>query len=183
MNAHTILPIAVGLAMDAMAVSIASGIAIKRIRIRDALKMAGFFGGFQVGMPVIGWSAGIALSYVIAGVDHWIAFFLLTFIGCRMIYESRRAGPNQVDPMCLRALLMLSVATSIDALGAGVTFVFAGIPIVQAVLVIGAVTFALSLAGLYVGDRMGRVFENVVGVIGGLILIGIGLKMLVEHLT
>jgi len=182
MNALTIPLIAIGLAMDAMAVSIASGTAMKGVRIRDALRMAGFFGGFQIGMPVIGYSAGVALSYVISGVDHWIAFFLLSFIGCRMIYESTKAGVKPINPLGLQALVMLSIATSIDALGTGVTFVFADIPLIEAVMVIGAVTFALSFGGLYLGDRMGRMFENVVEVIGGLVLIGIGLKILIEHL-
>lgn len=183
MNTFTIPLIAVGLAMDAFAVSIASGIVIKRVRIRDAFKIAVFFGGFQVGMPVVGWSAGVVLSYVISGIDHWIAFSLLSFIGCRMIYESTKVGLKHVDPLDLRPLFMLSVATSIDALATGVTFVFAKIPLIQAVAFIGAVTFALSFVGVYMGDKMGRMFENMAEVIGGLVLIGIGLKILVDHLS
>jgi len=183
MNTFTIPLIAVGLAMDAFAVSIASGIVMKRVRVSDALKIAVFFGGFQVGMPVIGWSAGVALSYVISGIDHWIAFCLLSFIGCRMIYEATKVSLKLVNPLGLRPLVILSIATSIDALATGVTFVFAKIPLIQAVAFIGAVTFALSFVGIYMGDRMGRVFGNIAEVIGGVVLIGIGLKILVEHLA
>jgi putative Mn2+ efflux pump MntP len=177
----TIVLIAVGLAMDAVAVSIASGMVVRPMRIGYALRTAAFFGGFQAGMPIIGWSGGLALSYLISGVDHWIAFGLLTFIGCRMIYESRKVGSKEVKPLNLHTLLILSVATSIDALGVGITFPFVEISIFTAVAIIGAVTFALSFVAVYVGNRMGHMFESVVEAAGGLVLIAIGARMLLEN--
>jgi len=181
----TIVFVAFGLAMDAFAVSITSGITIKHLRINHALRIAFFFGSFQAVMPVIGWLAGLSLRDFIADVDHWVAFGLLGFVGCKMIYEAIKmeAGENGIDPLNIYVLLMLSVATSIDALAVGVSFAFLKISIVTPIIVIGGVTFLLSYLGTYVGNRLGHFFERKIEILGGLILIGIGTKILVEHLV
>lgn len=184
MDAMTIIAIAFGLAMDAFAVSITSGITIKRLKINNALKIALFFGLFQAIMPLVGWLAGLSLRGFIAEIDHWIAFGLLSFIGCKMIYESItvQSSEKQINPLNIYVLLMLSVATSIDALAVGVSFAFLKISIVTPVMVIGTITFVLSFFGVFVGNRIGHFFENKIEIAGGLILIGIGVKILLEHL-
>ena len=184
MDAITIIAIAFGLAMDAFAVSITSGITIKRLKINHALRIALFFGLFQAIMPLVGWLAGLSLRGFIAEIDHWIAFGLLSFIGCKMIYESIavQSKEKQINPLNIYVLLMLSVATSIDALAVGVSFAFLKISIVTPVIVIGAITFILSFFGVFVGNRIGHFFENKIEIAGGLILIGIGIKILLEHL-
>jgi len=171
--------------MDAFAVSITSGITIRHLRINHALRIAVFFGSFQAVMPVIGWLVGLSLRDFIAGVDHWIAFGLLSFVGSKMIYGAMKmeASENGIDPLNLYVLLMLSVATSIDALAVGVSFAFLKISIVTPIIVIGVVTFALSYLGTYVGNRLGHFFERKIEILGGLILIGIGTKILLEHLV
>ncbi|NIM97564.1 MAG: hypothetical protein GTO24_05600 [candidate division Zixibacteria bacterium] len=175
--------LAFGLAMDAFAVSISSGITIRNPRIENALKIAIFFGAFQAFMPVIGWLAGLGLRELISEVDHWIAFGLLSLIGCRMIYESTKVRSERkiLNPLSLGVLLVLSVATSIDALAAGVSLAFLEIPILFTVIIIGAVTLILSFVGVFVGDRSGHFFENKAEFVGGLVLIGIGTKILIEH--
>lgn len=181
----TILFIAFGLAMDALAVSITSGISIRRERFNQALKIALFFGSFQAFMPFIGWLTGLRLRDLISGVDHWIAFGLLALIGGKMIYESVRvkASEKEPKPLSLLLLLALSVATSIDALAVGVSFAFLEISIATPVLVIGTVTFLLSFVGVFAGNKVGHFFENKIEIIGGLILISIGIKILIEHLV
>jgi putative Mn2+ efflux pump MntP len=185
MDIITTLFIAFGLAMDAFAVSITSGITIKNLRINHALRIAAFFGLFQAVMPVIGWLAGLSLLEYISGVDHWIAFALLAFIGCKMIYESTKieASERETDPLNVYVLLMLSIATSIDALTVGVSFAFLKIFIATPIIVIGTITFLLSLLGVYIGDKTGHFFENKIEIAGGIILIGIGIRILLEHLA
>jgi putative Mn2+ efflux pump MntP len=185
MDAITIIAIAFGLAMDAFAVSITSGITIKNLKINNALKIALFFGLFQAIMPLVGWLAGLSLKDFISEIDHWIAFGLLSFIGCKMIYESITVQSNekQIDPLNVYVLLMLSVATSIDALAVGVSFAFLKVSIVTPVIIIGTVTFLLSYLGVYIGDRIGHFFENKIEIAGGILLIGIGIKILVEGLV
>jgi putative Mn2+ efflux pump MntP len=184
MDIITIIAIAFGLAMDAFAVSITSGITINRLKINHALKIALFFGLFQAIMPLVGWLAGLSLRGFIAEIDHWIAFGLLSFIGCKMIYESIavQSSEKQINPLNIYVLLMLSVATSIDALAVGVSFAFLKISIVTPVMVIGTITFVLSFLGVFVGNRIGHFFENKIEIAGGLVLIGIGVKILIEHL-
>ena len=181
----TIIVVAFGLAMDAFAVSITSGLAMKSLRIDRALRIAVFFGTFQAVMPLIGWLAGLGLQGFIEGIDHWIAFVLLSAIGCKMIYESIQmpSRDKALDPMGLHTLLILSVATSIDALAVGVSFAFLRLFIITPVLVIGTVTFLLSFSGVYIGNRFGHFFEKKIEIAGGLILIGIGVRILIEHLT
>jgi len=185
MDIVTIIFIAFGLEMDAFAVSVTSGITIKQLKVRNALKIALFFGLFQAFMPAIGWLAGLSLRALISSVDHWIAFGLLFFVGCRMIYESLKFESNQrtINPLDIYILLMLSIATSIDALAVGVSFAFLKVSIATPVIVIGLVTFILSFLGVYIGDRFGHFFEKKIEIAGGLILIGIGIKILIEHLV
>lgn len=177
--------IAIGLAMDSLAVSITSGLAMRELKINNALKIAVFFGSFQAFMPIVGWLAGLSLTDFISGIDHWIAFGLLSLIGCKMIYESIRleSRPKVIDPMNVYLLLMLSIATSIDALAVGITFAFLEVSIVTPVIMIGVVTFLLSFLGVFVGNKVGHLFEKKIGIAGGLILIGIGIRILIEHLA
>ena len=183
MNIYEIVAIAFALAMDAFAVSIAGGVVIKEQKVRHALRIALFFGGFQAIMPVVGWLAGNRFRHVIGGVDHWVAFSLLSLIGCKMIYEAVKLKPGERkwDIRSLRVLLVLAVATSIDALAVGVTLSLLHVSIITPIIVIGLVTFALSLLGVFIGDRFGHLFESKVEVAGGLVLIAIGIKILLEH--
>ncbi len=171
--------------MDAFAVSVTSGVTIKHLKIHHALKIAFFFGLFQAIMPVIGWLAGLSLRMFIENIDHWIAFVLLSFIGSKMIYESRKIGKdkNVEDPLNIFVLLVLSIATSIDALAVGITFAALNITIAEPVIIIGVITFILCLAGVYIGDRIGHLFESKMELAGGTILIFIGVKILAEHLS
>jgi putative Mn2+ efflux pump MntP len=185
MSFITISVIALGLAMDAFAVSITSGITLKDLRIRNAATIALFFGSFQAFMPLIGWLAGLSARAIITGVDHWIAFGLLSLIGCKMIYEATKLGPdeNKLDPLNILVLLFLAIATSIDALAVGLSLSFLKIAIVTPALIIGATTFLLSFFGVFLGNISGHFFENKIEIIGGLILIGIGIKIVIEHIV
>lgn len=184
MELLTIIIIAIGLAMDAFAVSVATGAGYRRLKIRHALRMAIFFGAFQAIMPVIGWLAGMTFKDAIKSCDHWIAFAILLAIGAKMIYEAfkiEKAG-NPADPASLAVLISLSIATSIDALAVGITLSLITSYIVTAVIIIGVITFALSWFGCWIGKRIGHLFENKIEIIGGCVLIAIGIKILVEHL-
>ncbi len=183
MDVMTVIPIAFGLAMDAFAVSIASGMTFKGEKVTPALKLGLCFGSFQALMPILGWLAGLKLRDLISGVDHWAAFVLLAFIGSKMIYESIKLGEerNERNPLNPFVLLMLSVATSIDALAVGLSFAFLKISISGPVMIIGVVTFVLSFFGVLIGSRLGHFFEKKMEMLGGLVLIGIGIKILVEH--
>jgi len=185
-NVHlaSILLIAVGLAMDAFAVSIITGSVYKELHVKHALRMALSFGGFQAVMPLIGFLAGLGLKTYISGVDHWVAFVLLAFVGGKMIYEAFQieSAEKNRDPSNLLILLALSVATSIDALAVGITLSLLTSAISLAVTLIGLITFGLSFAGIYLGKRFGHFFESRIEVVGGVILIGIGVKILVQHL-
>jgi putative Mn2+ efflux pump MntP len=179
----TVVLIAVGLAMDAFAVSIAKGITVSRDRRRTGLMLAGFFGGFQMLMPVIGWAAGYTLRDIIVGVDHWIAFGLLSFIGAKMIYDStKKEDAKNGETVRLHTALTLAVATSIDALMVGVSFAFLEASILEPILVIGIITFGLSIAGFTFGCSIGKIFGSRIKILGGIILIAIGVRILIEHL-
>jgi putative Mn2+ efflux pump MntP len=184
MAAVTIIILAIALAADAFAVSITSGAAYKKFHIGRVLRMALFFGTFQAVMPLIGSLAGLTIRTYITHYDHWIAFGLLCGIGGKMIYESFKIKTieQKPDPTTLSILLVLSVATSIDALAAGITLPFIKVPVAAAVIVIGLVTFVLSYIGVYIGKRIGHFFENKIELLGGVVLIGIGLKILTQHL-
>ena len=183
MDLLTIVLIAVGLAMDAFAVSIAKGMVINRQRRKFALLLGGFFGGFQMLMPVIGWLVGLSFQEIIMGVDHWIAFGLLAFLGSKMIYDgTKKVKEEKEEQLGLHLIFALAVATSIDALMVGLSFAFLNTPIIQPILIIGLVTFLLSITGFYFGCGLGRIFGNKIKIVGGLILIAIGLRILLEHI-
>jgi len=184
MDSITIVIIAVGLAMDAFVVSIISGSAYRQLHVRHALRMALFFGAFQAFMPLVGSLAGLTLREYITHCDHWIAFGLLAAVGGKMIYESFKikSVEENPDPSNIFVLLVLSVATSIDALAIGITLSLLAGSIVVAVIIIGLITFVLSYLGVYIGKRFGHFFESKMEALGGIILIGIGTKVLIEHL-
>lgn len=183
MQLFQIVFIALGLAADAFAVSVSSGAIIEKLRLRHALRIAFFFGAFQAIMPWIGWKIGSLASDLIRAMDHWLAFVILSFIGGKMIYESflLKEEEEAINPLNLYVLLSLAIATSIDALAVGVTFSFLDVSIYEPVLIIGAITFLVSLAGTYIGEFFGHIFENRIEMAGGIILIGIGGKILIEH--
>jgi len=183
MDPLTILLIAIGLAMDAFAVSIVKGITVDRNKRRNGLITASFFGGFQMLMSMIGWLAGLSLKELIISVDHWIAFGLLSLVGLKMIYAStKEEKEKKEESLKLHSLLILAVATSIDALMVGLSFAFLQSSVLGPIIVIGIVTFFLSTIGFFFGSRLGHVFGNKVKSAGGLILIVIGLRILLEHL-
>jgi len=183
MDIPTILLIAFSLAMDAFAASITSGIVVTHQRRRSALTMALFFGGFQMFMPMIGWLAGLGVKEFIMGVDHWIAFGLLALIGFKMIYDSTKKKSDKKDNrLSIHTLLTLSIATSIDALMVGLSFAFLQTYIATPIIIIGIVTYSLSLMGFFFGNTVGKFFGNKIKIIGGLILISIGTRILIEHL-
>lgn len=185
------LLVAMGLAMDAFAVSISSGICIPDLKPRHALRAAFSFGFFQFLMPVAGWLLGSTFRSLIQGFDHWIAFGLLAVVGGKMIIESaktRNEGACEDDSkaasiLSLPGLLVLSVATSIDALAVGLSYSVLGTPILLPAAIIGLVTFALCVVGCEFGKRIGAKFERWATLVGGIVLVGIGAKIAVEHLT
>ncbi len=183
MELATTLLIAVGLAMDAFAVSISGGATVREDRIRWALIAGALFGGFQAGMPVLGWFGGASLTSFIGSYGPWIAFLLLAAIGGKMIAEAVRGDDESVQfaARSTATLLLLAVATSIDALAVGVTFAVLDTPILWPAVIIGIVTFVLSAGGVLVGSSFGRVFGRKVEILGGVILIGIGLRILLDH--
>ncbi len=179
-----ILVISLGLAMDAFAVSITNGITIQCLKLRHAVRIAIFFGGFQALMPLLGWLAGIGLKKYVESFDHWIAFALLVFIGAKMIYEAIWIDEveKKCDPLNLVVLLGLAIATSIDALAVGITFAFLHIAIIAPAIIIGVITILLSFAGVFIGNRIGDHLGSKMEVLGGIILIGMGIKILLSHL-
>jgi manganese efflux pump family protein len=179
-----IVLISISLAMDCFAVSIAGGATTSKPKIINALKIGLLFGLFQAIMPLIGWSIGFSFRNLIGNVDHWIAFSLLLIIGAKMLYEAFKKSPeiNKSDITKIPTLLVLSVATSIDALVVGISLSILDISIYLSILIIGLFAFAFSVSGYYIGHRIGKIIGNKVEIIGGIILIGIGIKILIEHL-
>jgi putative Mn2+ efflux pump MntP len=182
----TILGIAVGLAMDAFAVAVATGLALDQVTGRHRFRLGFHFGLFQFLMPVLGWAAGNELIAYIRAYDHWVAFALLSLVGGRMLWESReprkdRDGPR-ADPTRGWSLVTLSVATSLDALAVGFSMAALGVSVWTPSVVIGLVTAALTILGLSFGTRLGARWERRAEVVGGLVLLGIGIKILVSHL-
>ncbi len=181
-----LLLIAVGLSMDAFAVALCKGLCMKKLNLRQGAVIALFFGGFQLLMPLLGWVLGRQFERFITPVDHWIAFALLIYIGGKMIWEALRDKDEEVCPvdgkLDYRELLVMAVATSIDALAVGITFAFLQTPILPAVITIGVTTFGLSLAGVAIGHRFGTRFKHGAEVCGGAVLMLIGLKILLSHL-
>jgi len=180
----SIFLIGIALAMDAFAVSISCGVIIPKLKLENAFKIAFFFGFFQAAMPVIGWLVGAGMKNYIQPVDHYIAFGLLGFIGVRMIYEAVKNPEftRLINPLMFSVLIILSIATSIDALAVGLSFAFLEVSIISAIIIIGTVTFILSFFAVLFGDRVGYYLKKKPQIIGGLILIGIGIKIMIEHL-
>ena len=186
MTFGAILVLAIGLAMDAAAVSAARGLATPRIQLRHVLLVAGFFGGFQGLMPAIGFVLGKRVGPFIQAWDHWVAFVLLGFIGGKMLWESRGApdkeDASKKDLYGFRIMIVLAVATSIDALAVGITLPMLLAPLLLSVLTIGITTALLSAIALYAGRRFGALLGKRLDAVGGLVLIGLGTKILIEHL-
>lgn len=175
--------IAVGLSMDAFAVSICKGLSVRELKPKHALTVGVYFGGFQMLMPLIGFVLGVRFQSFITSIDHWIAFVLLGLIGANMIRESRKQDEeNLSDSFSFGAMLPLAVATSIDALAVGVTFAFLQVSILPAVCFIGATTFILSCIGIRIGHVFGLKYKSRAELFGGAVLILMGTKILLEHL-
>lgn len=183
MDLLSVLLISVGLAMDATAVSIAGGVTVREGRARTALLLAFLFGVFQTGMTIAGWFAGTVLYSFISGIDHWIAFFLLAFVGGRMVIEGLKGEDGEEIAFGSAAvLLVLAVATSIDALAVGLSFAVLDSPILMPSIIIGVVTAILSLGGFWFGTVFGGKNRERAEIVGGIILILIGLRVLIDHL-
>lgn len=184
MSFFNLFVVSIGVSADAFAVALAQGVRVTRRAHLDALTIAVTFGLFQAVMPLLGWLVGANLQAFIAPVDHWIAFGLLVLIGGKMLWEAFRShgeekGPGRVP---LRELLLLALATSVDALAVGISFAFLEVAILPAIALVGAVTFVLSYVGVLIGNRVGARFQKPAETVGGLVLIGIGVKILLEHL-
>lgn len=186
MSIAELILIGIGLSADAFAVAVCKGLNMRKINAKIAVIIGLFFGGFQALMPFIGWLLGKQFEKYIVSIDHWIAFLLLAFIGGKMIYEALGEDDMQCNSVRelpdLKELLVLAVATSIDALAVGITFAFLQVNILNAIFVIGITTFVLSVAGVYIGCKFGAKYKNKAEIAGGIILILIGLKILLEHI-
>lgn len=194
MSLFELFLVAVGLSMDAFAVAICKGLGMKKLDMRQALVIGLFFGGFQALMPTIGWFLGAQFASLVTPVDHWIAFILLAFIGGKMLFDAIKGDDESETPkdgegakggapkLDLRELTMLAIATSIDALAVGITFAFLDVDIVLAASFIGVVTFVLSVIGVAVGNQFGSRWEKPSAIVGGVVLILIGVRILLEHI-
>ena len=175
--------LSIGLGMDAFAVSICKGISMKKMDWKKACIIGLYFGGFQAIMPVIGYFLGSTFESFITNFDHWVAFILLVIIGGNMIKESfSKESENINSDVGFKTMIILAIATSIDALAVGITFAFFNVNLILAITLIGTITFALSVIGTKVGNRFGDKYENKAEFIGGVILILLGIKILLEHL-
>ena len=175
--------IAVGLSMDAFAVSVCKGLAMPKCTFKKAAIVGLWFGGFQALIPAIGYVLGAQFQETIASIDHWIAFVLLALIGGNMIHEALDNDEEEADAsLDVKTMFLLAVATSIDALAIGITFAFLKVNIIPAVCFIGIVTFIISFAGVKIGNVFGARYKNKAEIVGGVILILLGLKILLEHL-
>ena len=175
--------IAVGLSMDAFAVSVCKGLAMPKCTFKKAAIVGLWFGGFQALLPAIGYILGAQFQEAIASIDHWIAFVLLALIGGNMIHEALDNDEEEADAsLDVKTMFLLAVATSIDALAIGITFAFLKVNIIPAVCFIGIVTFIISFAGVKIGNVFGARYKNKAEIVGGVILILLGLKILLEHL-
>ena len=186
MNIFYILGIALALSIDAFAVSVIHGVTAKNLKFREAFVIAFSFGSFQAIMPCIGWSAGLLFKERIESIDHWIAFVLLALIGGKMIFESlfvKKENQYEKNKLSITTLLTLSIATSIDALAVGLSFSMIDIKIFLPAIIIGFVTFLVCLTGVYIGDRIGSMFEKKLELAGGIVLILIGIKILISHIV
>ncbi len=177
-----ILFIGIGLAMDAFAVSICKGLSTRQLKIKHTLICGGYFGFFQGMMPVIGYILGIQFKDKIENIDHWIAFILLAFIGANMIKEAFEDDEDYNADFSFKAMIPLAIATSIDALAIGVTFAFLNVNIIYAASIIAITTFLISMIGVKIGHVFGMKYKSKAEIVGGVILILMGLKILLEHL-
>lgn len=177
--------LAIALAMDSFAVSITSGITIKKLKFNNAIKIALFFSVAHALMLFLGWILGVGLGNLITGIDHWVAFGLLSVVGLKMIYDSTivKNEKETLNVLNTNVLLVLAIATSIDSLAIGLSFAFLDIPIMMPLAVISTVIFITSFAGIFIGDKIGKIFKNKISIVGGIILIAIGVKILLEHLS
>lgn len=182
MGALELFLIAIGLSADAFAVAICKGLSTNKIKVSNMLAVGLYFGGFQALMPLLGFWLGSNFQSLIESIDHWIAFILLGVIGFNMIRESREQAEEVDASFSFKAMLPLAVATSIDALAVGITFSFLKVSIIPAVSLIGITTFILSVIGLVMGNRFGCKYKSKAELMGGIILILIGTKILLEHL-
>lgn len=192
MGFFSIFMTGIGLSMDAFAVSLAKGICLKEDEFKFSFRVASFFGGFQAFMPLLGWWFGRYFESYIKSFDHWIAFILLGIIGGKMLIESIKelktdkdtelATECERDEFSYKKLTILAIATSIDALAVGVSFAFLSVSIVPSITIIGITTFVLSFLAVFLGKKLGQYVQNYAEMIGGVILIGIGIKILIEHL-
>ena len=176
--------ISLSLAMDCFAVSIAGGATVNKPKYIDALKVGLFFGLFQAIMPLIGWFIGYSFKSLIDNIDHWIAFALLAAIGIKMLYDALKKNivERRNNITKIPTLLILSIATSTDALVIGISLSLLNISLYLSVLIIGLSAFSFSVIGYFLGNKIGKIIGNKVEIVGGVVLIGIGLKILIEHL-
>lgn len=185
MSLVELILIAVALSMDAFAVSISKGLAVRRIQLSHSVSVAIWFGGFQALMPLVGYLLGVSFAHLVHHVDHWIAFVLLAIIGVNMIREAWGSGDsceNVKADFSVVNMLLLAVATSIDALAVGVSFAFLGVDILYSITVIGIVTALFSVLGLRIGQMFGCRYKSKAEIFGGVVLVLLGVKILVEHL-
>lgn len=184
MEIGELLLIGIGLSMDAFAASVCQGLKMHKIQPKKTLIIALFFGGFQALMPLIGWVLGKQFETYITSIDHWIAFVLLAFIGGKMIFDALKKEEDKEDdvPFSIREIFLLAIATSIDALAVGITFAFLQANIWVSISLIGCTTFLLSAVGVFLGHKFGAKHKNKAELAGGVILVLIGLKILLEHL-
>ena len=173
---------AVGLSMDAFAVAICKGLSVRKVTLKHGLIVGLYFGGFQAGMPLLGYFLGSNFAKYIESFDHWIAFVLLGIIGLKMIWESREKEEKLNDSFGFKEMFPMAVATSIDALAVGVSFAIMRVQIGWAVTFIGITTFVLSAIGVKIGNRFGAKYKSKAELFGGIVLIAMGLKILLEHL-
>ncbi len=174
--------IAAGLSADAFAVSVCKGLSVRRLKLKHSLIAGLYFGGFQALMPLLGYWLGVRFQGLITSIDHWIAFLLLFVIGANMIKESFEKAEKLNDSFSFSEMLPLSVATSIDALAVGITFAFLKVNIASAVSLIGVTTFILSAFGIWLGKRVGCKYKSKAELVGGIVLIAMGVKILIEHI-
>ncbi len=185
MEIFELILLSIGLGMDAFAVSVCKGISMKKMNWKKASLIGLYFGGFQAVMPILGYFFGTSFESFITNIDHWIAFILLVIIGAKMIQEAFQKDKDEEEyneDISVKTMLILSIATSIDALAVGITFAFLKVDLVLAVSLIGIITFILSVLGTKIGNRFGDKYKSKAELIGGIILILIGLKILLEHL-
>lgn len=182
MGITELILIAIGLSMDAFAVAVCKGLSVQKLKLSHAALTGAYFGIFQGLMPVIGFYLGYNFEYLIKEVDHWIAFVLLSIIGINMIREAFGEAEEHNDDFGVKTMLVLAVATSIDALAVGISFAFLSVNIIAAAAFIGGITFCLSALGTYIGHVFGEKYKSRAEFAGGVILVGMGLKILLEHL-